>query len=106
MGCVPGPSLGALLTCPQHSPAYLSPIPTLMLNGHGAAVEGTPKHHLPMTVGVCHNQQGTDPMLRRAFLAPGVAFCGNLSHHGQAFLLPHHRDPLEHILCPCPWPRQ
>lgn len=35
-------SLGALLTCPQHSPAHPSPIPALMRSGHGGSSDRTP----------------------------------------------------------------
>lgn len=53
-----------------------------------------PKHKLPVTVGVHHNQLSTDPMLRRNPIAPwgspsveSPSTC-HLSHHGQSSLLP------------------
>lgn len=64
----------------------------------GAAAKGPPKHHLPVTVGVHHNQLGTDAMLRRYPLAPGGHFLWDpsalrLSRHRQASLLPQPQGP-------------
>lgn len=70
------------------------------------AVKELPKHDLSVTVGVHHNQLGTDPMLRRNPLAPGGHFVWNhpppaISHTTATPLGSlRHRDSLGHILCP------